>query len=167
MLHKVIIIALQGKLKLFDENGQVLLYGESKAIVDEDKSWQRIVDNLNFAPQKLSLLVVYDKLTDALMIRIPKFFSGVNSLRLTDVKSLATCLSLLHAEKNFVFCGTVARFDRQGALSCEYTEETSINGLTKLPFKEIFSQEETLRALKKSLVLKENQLKTLRKKMNR
>ncbi len=164
MLHEVIIISLQGKLKLFDESGQVFLYGENKAVVDEDKSWQRIISNLNLAPQNLSVLVLYEKVTAELLNRIAKFFSGVNMLRLTDIKSLATCLYVLHGRKEFVFCGTVARFDKQGDLICKYTEDTAIDGLTILSFKKVFSQEEDLRSLKKQLWNAENKFKTLYKK---
>ena len=173
-MHEVMIISLQDKLKLFDAGGQIFLYGESKAVADEDKTWQRITGNINIAPQELSILFLYDKFKIASINRIAKFFPDVNTLRMTDINSAAKILSLLHGKDEFIFCGAAIRFDKAGEMHCEYTEDADIKGLRRLSFEEIFSQEETINSLKKKLkdsqrnaTRAENKLKTLQKKLGR
>ena len=88
-MHEVILIFLRGRLKVFVNGNQMFLYGELKPVPDDDKNWQRILDNLNVPPKEISLLLMCDETTDGLLTHVRKTFSGIKQSVLSAKKPSA------------------------------------------------------------------------------
>lgn len=171
-MHEVILISLRGRLKVFVDGSQMFLYGELKPVPDEDKNWQRITNNLNVSPQEISLLLLCDKTTDELLMRVTKFFSGVSNFRLTDLRSVTEIIAALHDTKAFIFCGCATRFGENGDWQCGFTDDfDDTTDMRKLSFANVFSFLPAVATLKKefgtcqrNFARVNNKLKSLQKK---
>lgn len=171
-MHEVILIFLRGRLKVFVDGRQMFLYGELKPVPDEDKNWQRIMNNLNVSPKEISLLLLCDKMTDDLLMRITKFLSGINKFRLTDLNSVTKIIAALYDTKAFMFCGCAVRFGENGEWQCDFTDDfDDTTDMKKLSFANVFSFLPAVVTLKKELgncqrnfARVNNKLKSLQKK---
>lgn len=152
-MHEVILISLRGRLKVFVDGNPMFLYGELKPVTDEDKNWQRIMNNLNVSPKEISLLLLCDKMTDDLLRRITKFLSGINNFRLTNLRSVTEIINALHDAKAFMFCGCAVRFGENGEWQCGFTDDfDDTTDMKKISFANIFSFLPAVITLKKKLV---------------
>lgn len=170
-MREVIVLALQEKLLLFVDGQKSPLFGERRPVRNEDKTWQRILENINVAPSEITMLVIYEKLDGALLSRIAKFLSDIHTLKLIDLFSLTSSLVALHGVKNFIFCGCLTQTDNQGKRTWEYAEE-KIN-LPEIAPADVFSQipsieklHSSLNECRRNLARNSNKIKSLQKKLS-
>ena len=170
-MREVIVLTLQERLLLFVDGQQSPLFGERRPVRNEDKTWQRILENINVSPSEITMLIIYEKFDGEFLSRIAKFLSDIYILKLTDLFSMTSSLVALHEMKNFIFCGCITQIDNQGKRTWKYVED-KIN-LPEISPADVFSQVPSIEKLnnslnecRRNLARNTNKIKSLQKKLS-
>ena len=170
-MHKAIVIFLEGKIKFFLDSLQMSLYGEKNPVKDDEKCWQRIMENSNASPQDLEFLLLYDCRTTSLMERISNYLSDVKILRIINLTAVADFLSVLHGAEKFVSCGCFFERGENKEWRIEFLPVGDEGDFIQLSFDQLFSPLSDIENLQKNLsesqrnlARSNNRLKSLQKK---
>ena len=170
-MHEAIVIYLQCKVKILLDGESVCLFGESGPVPDENKYWQRAIENINIAPQDMNLLILYDCLTHRLLECIDEYLLEMKEVRIMPLAVAARYMKALYGTRSFEACGILFKENDDG-WSFEYIRDCLLrqhDSFSKL-FSPLTSIEDIQRELtesKKNIARTNNKLKSLQKKLER